>query len=422
MHPRRGFTLIELLVVIAIIAILAVVVVLVLNPAQLLAQSRDANRVSDMATLSSAMNLYQTDLSGAPSYSLGNASSVYISVPDASSTCGDLALSVLPSGDAWTCASSSNYRVASNSGWLPINFQSISAGAPFGSVPVDPVNQTSSGLFYAYNTNGSKYEITANFESSKYKQNYGNNPQITLFPDVVYSGSPNISLLYSSSGLAGYWPLNEGSGSVAIDASGNGNNGAWSGTAIGNGGTYYTGGKVGAYGGDFDGSTDYVNIPNAASLDISGSGSHVTLMAWVYLTQNSNVEWVIRKGIEGYDGSEWGMDIGTGNYVDFRSVEGAGRSERGNTQLSLNQWYFVAATCSNGDTDPIIYVNGIRQSLTITDGSGSQFTFYPTSNAVRIGNSAPNDTANFYGAINDVRVYNRILSPAEVMAIYNAEK
>ncbi len=64
MHPRRGFTLIELLVVIAIIAILAVVVVLTLNPAQLLAQSRDANRVSDLATLQSAISLYTVDQGG----------------------------------------------------------------------------------------------------------------------------------------------------------------------------------------------------------------------------------------------------------------------------------------------------------------------------------------------------------------------
>ena len=47
---RSAFTLIELLVVIAILAILAVVVVLVLNPAELLKQSRDANRLSDMQT------------------------------------------------------------------------------------------------------------------------------------------------------------------------------------------------------------------------------------------------------------------------------------------------------------------------------------------------------------------------------------
>jgi len=43
---RSAFTLIELLIVIAIIAILSIVVILVLNPAQLLKQSRDSNRVS----------------------------------------------------------------------------------------------------------------------------------------------------------------------------------------------------------------------------------------------------------------------------------------------------------------------------------------------------------------------------------------
>jgi prepilin-type N-terminal cleavage/methylation domain-containing protein len=52
---RKAFTLIELLVVIAIIAILAVVVVLTLNPAEILKQSRDSNRVSDMDTLTHAL-------------------------------------------------------------------------------------------------------------------------------------------------------------------------------------------------------------------------------------------------------------------------------------------------------------------------------------------------------------------------------
>ncbi len=59
---QKGFTLIELLVVIAIIAILAVVVILTLNPAELLRQSRDSNRVSDFATLKSAIGLYSEDV------------------------------------------------------------------------------------------------------------------------------------------------------------------------------------------------------------------------------------------------------------------------------------------------------------------------------------------------------------------------
>jgi prepilin-type N-terminal cleavage/methylation domain-containing protein len=65
LSSRRGFTLIELLVVIAIIAVLAIVVVLTLNPAQLLKQSRGSGRLSDMNTITSALNIYNEDQGGA---------------------------------------------------------------------------------------------------------------------------------------------------------------------------------------------------------------------------------------------------------------------------------------------------------------------------------------------------------------------
>src|ERR1700691_308696 len=83
---KKGFTLIEILVVIAIIAILAAVVVLTLNPAELLRQSRDANRVSDMATLTSALSLYNTDQSGASTFSMGSTTTAYPSTSDPAAT------------------------------------------------------------------------------------------------------------------------------------------------------------------------------------------------------------------------------------------------------------------------------------------------------------------------------------------------
>jgi len=176
LRSEKGFTLIELLVVIAIIAILAVVVVLTLNPAELLKQSRDSNRVSDMDTLTHALSLYQQDLSA---NSLGTASTTYISIPDpqASTTAGDqcqglgLATSSL---FTWHCASSSTYRNTDGTGWIPINFSSMSTKSPLGSLPVDPTNQTSSGLFYTYQMSGTKYEFTANLESQKYQTTEAN--------------------------------------------------------------------------------------------------------------------------------------------------------------------------------------------------------------------------------------------------------
>ncbi len=178
MHSHKGFTLIELLVVIAIIAILAVVVVLTLNPAQLLAQSRDANRLSDLATLNSAINLYNTDQSGASTYSLGLSSTTYVSLSDSSSTCGDLGGN-FTTGGYFTCASSANYRNASSTGWIPINFNAISAGSPISSLPVDPTNSTSSNLYYSYQTNGTTFRLVATPESQKYLASAAQNP--TMF-------------------------------------------------------------------------------------------------------------------------------------------------------------------------------------------------------------------------------------------------
>jgi formylglycine-generating enzyme required for sulfatase activity len=156
------------------------VVVLTLNPAQLLAQSRDANRLSDLATLSSAINLYNTDQSGASSYSLGLSSTTYVSIPDptASTTCGGLGGNFTPGG-YFTCATTSTFRNASSSGWIPINFNAISAGSPLGTLPVDPTNSTSSNLYYSYQTNGNTFRLAAVPESQKYLASAGANP--TMF-------------------------------------------------------------------------------------------------------------------------------------------------------------------------------------------------------------------------------------------------
>src|SRR3989344_3113056 len=83
--PRASFTLIELLVVIAIVAILSAVVIITLNPAELLKQSRDSNRLSDLNTLNKALALFEVDVVGG---SLGSSSTVYVSLPDTSG-CGD---------------------------------------------------------------------------------------------------------------------------------------------------------------------------------------------------------------------------------------------------------------------------------------------------------------------------------------------
>ncbi len=160
-----SFTLVELLVVIGILAILTAAVVVVLNPAQLIAQSRDTTRFSDIETLNKALSLYQTD--GGSSF--GTSTTVYVSIPDTSTSCANLGLATLPSGWTYACVTSANLQKTDGTGWIPVNFSSVSTGSPLSSLPTDPINATSTNNFYTYITSGSNWTVSAQtLESTKY--------------------------------------------------------------------------------------------------------------------------------------------------------------------------------------------------------------------------------------------------------------
>jgi prepilin-type N-terminal cleavage/methylation domain-containing protein len=169
-YSRRAFTLIELLVVVAVIAVLAVIVVLILNPSVLFQQARDATRVSDMNTLTKSLNTYNAQLGGGVGYSLGTPGLVYLSLPDpaATTTAGSNCAGLGFPSTGYHCPASSTYRNTNGTGWIPVNFSSLSTGSPVSALPVDPVNTTSSGQYYEYSTDGSNYEIVAKPESQKY--------------------------------------------------------------------------------------------------------------------------------------------------------------------------------------------------------------------------------------------------------------
>ncbi len=409
---RKGFTLVELLVVIAIIAILAVVVVLTLNPAALLQQSRDSNRLSDLSTMNNAINIYNTDQSGNASYSLGAASTMYLSIVDSSATstagtnCSTMGLPA--TSTVWTdhCAASSTLRNVNGNGWIPVNFSNITSGSPFGSLPVDPTNNTSSLFYYAYLTNGSTYALAAPLESQKYLK------QELIIPDIdptrVTAGN-NLALLPQGEGLVGYWSLDEGSGMTAFDGSGNGNNGTWNGTASGTSG-YYSAGKVGNWAGYFNGSNDYVNAGTSTAYQFTGP---FTISAWV---NPSGIGVFVSKedaGGNGYIFADYTSS--TVNFCIFngstQNCEGYGG---GTNAPPEGAWSFVVAVYNGSSLS--YYLNGSFVSLTTT-------TIVPTvsTGPLVIGLTQRGGFSDFSGLIDDVRIYNRALSATEIQAIYNAE-
>ena len=157
---RTGFTLIELIIVIAIIAILATTVILVLNPAVILAEARDSQRIADLSQVNSALGLYLATSGGG---SLGDASKCHVQKTDpvATAKCGGR-------HEKETFATDKG-RAVNGTGWIPVDFGAISGGSPLSALPVDP---TSNGtFFYSYAVNPltlTQSELNANMESARY--------------------------------------------------------------------------------------------------------------------------------------------------------------------------------------------------------------------------------------------------------------
>jgi len=105
---------------------------------------------------------------------MGTANVVYVSIPDdsggATTTC-NLGLPALPGGWTYQCSNTDNYRKADGTGWIPVNFTSLTTTPnPLTLLPVDPTNSTSTNLYYTY-VSGS-WELTALFETTGYQTKY----------------------------------------------------------------------------------------------------------------------------------------------------------------------------------------------------------------------------------------------------------
>jgi len=104
-----SFTLVELMIVLAILAILAAVIIFAIKPGNIIDQTNDYKRVSDLNNISKSINYLNTIQLGL--LNLGSAVTVYTSLPDnTSSTCSSYALPSLPTGYTYACKNTTDYR------------------------------------------------------------------------------------------------------------------------------------------------------------------------------------------------------------------------------------------------------------------------------------------------------------------------
>jgi hypothetical protein len=200
-------------------------------------------------------------------------------------------------------------------------------------------------------------------------------------------------------GLVAAYGFNEGSGTVVNDASGNGNNGTI------NGATWTTSGKYGNAL-NFNGSNALVTINNAASLQLT---TGMTLEAWVYPTVTG--PWwgdVIYKGNDNY------YLEGTSYSSGFPAMGGTLPNAPplyGTAVLALNTWAHLAATYDGATMR--LYVNGVQVASRAQTGA-----IVTSTNPLQIGGDSIYGQY-FTGRIDEVRIYNRALSTAQIQSDMN---
>jgi len=215
-------------------------------------------------------------------------------------------------------------------------------------------------------------------------------------------------------GLVAYYHFN---GDV-LDYSGNNNNGTYYGRGV-----YGIGNKSDNQGAiDLNGSSDYVYIKNSPSLSPT---TQISISSWYYAVPfygNGANTIVCKENIISPPASLYHLAVQGNLYLNnpvflFNVTTTLGPhpiSTSGIFQYAMYQWYFVVGVYDGNNTK--LYVNG---SLEASETQTGNILNIP--NNIYIGNSEGLIRPQYdftAGRIDEVRIYNRALSQAEIVSLY----
>lgn len=173
---------------------------------------------------------------------------------------------------------------------------------------------------------------------------------------------------------------------------------------------------------DFDGTNDIIQTAN--SLPIFNIASELTYSAWFYVdTGNSLWQRPFQKfqDLSGGNVPPWAISYGQSTAAtfgcEFKDSDDAEFAQfQASSSSPSGSWYHVACVASQSAGTFDIYVNGIDVGGAAWFASG---TIHTESRPITLGGARSAGTY-WNGKIDDVRIYNRALSAAEITALYNS--
>ncbi len=214
----------------------------------------------------------------------------------------------------------------------------------------------------------------------------------------IYDRILSADEIHRLAGPIAHYKLDDGEGVIAVDSSGNGLDGILIGDPLWSAGVL--GGAL-----DFDGVDDYVDCGNDTLFDFTDAFS---LSVWInWRTPIGDWQTVVAKGDDAWRLARGGST----QTMDFGFTAGGDRgwqAARTASDVPLGEWHHVTATYDTTDGAKI-YLDGVLEG-TNTDTDGITVGSYP----VFIGDNSQQTGRLWDGLIDDVRIYDRVLSAAEI--------
>ena len=168
----------------------------------------------------------------------------------------------------------------------------------------------------------------------------------------------------------------------------------------------------------------YVKVADAPELRLTNV---LTIAFWfkkLQLHDRPYGEYIVNKGGDWTRGAlNYGVamdpdSIGTG--VAFLFAGG----NRHAGSITDTEWHHYAIIATNGQRDPIFYIDGIIQPINRREGSDT-INLFPSTDPLYIGAQVDSASGYFYYSktmISELAIYNRALSGEEIQKIYTSQK
>jgi hypothetical protein len=163
---------------------------------------------------------------------------------------------------------------------------------------------------------------------------------------------------------------------------------------------------------------EYVEIPDSDVLPFTGNANEpFTIEAWISIDDLTALNGVIGKSTDAF----YIRCLSSGRVEVFLKGSGGGYIKQEPSSVTSAGWHHLIVTYDgSGNKDNInIFWDSSEQTNTSSE-SGTYTSLADTSNTVHIGSI--NGSSEFGGMLDDVRIYDVVLSDAEITKNYNAGK